>query len=98
MARFSLDYSPPRPSTPRRRRRPYRSPVWLLVSCLLVGGIGLSGTLVLASENQQIRRERDAYALRCDSLLAAKLQADRLLLKANRGLTPPPVGASRLSN
>ncbi len=79
MPRFTLDYS--RPPSPARRRT--ISPLSLLVFCLIVNGIVLAAlSLLLGRENRHLRRQRDAHALRYDSLLATKLHADRLLFNA----------------
>lgn len=91
MSQFTLDYSPPRPPSRNRFRwrRSAVSSVALLGFCLLVNGIVLIGIYLLARENRQLRRERDAQVLRYDSLLATKLHADRLL--AEKLKVPAPV-------
>lgn len=88
MPQFTLDYSPPQSRNRLRRRKSTLSSAALLGFCLLVNGLVLVGICLLARENRQLRRERDAHVLRYDSLLATKLHADRLLAEKRKALAP----------
>lgn len=101
MSRFTLDYSSPRPQSRNRLRRRRSAVSALLGFCLLVTGIVLISLYLLSRENRQLRQERDAHALRYDSLLATKLHADRLLAEQLRGLSPKktaPASSAETSN
>lgn len=104
MNRFSLDYGntarPPLGQQRQKVRLPWRvgrrpagggyvlAGALLLVSLLVSGGVRLRQ---LHTENQQLRSLHDAQRLRYDSLLSAKLEADRRL---HRLMRPAPAGSN----
>ena len=55
---------------------------WLGLPALLLLGIGEVSLLRLRDENRQLRASKNQHYLRYDSLLAAKLEADRRLHQA----------------
>lgn len=95
MSSYSLDYSGTRPNRPRLRqqRRSFLAPISLFVS-----GVSLVYACALTSEYRRLHRDRDAYALRYDSLLAAKLRADYQLLRLEKSQNLPRPDPAGLSN
>ncbi|AQG80834.1 hypothetical protein [Spirosoma montaniterrae] len=82
MTKYTLDYSEQRVGMPRRRRRANVSAVVLVGAFgALVSGLLITQTISLRGENRQLRRQLDAQVLQYDSLLAAKLHADRQLVR-----------------
>lgn len=86
MPRYTLDYSTPSASRPRPRGWPRRRMQVAFrrattVLCALLCGIALVGLLRLQAENDAVREQYDGLALRYDSLLSAKLEADRRLAR-----------------
>ncbi len=82
MTKYTLDYSEQRVGMPRRRRRANISAVVLVGAFgALVSGLLVMQTISLRGENRQLRKQLDAQVLQYDSLLSAKLHADRQLIR-----------------
>lgn len=84
MNQYTLDYSEPRPKRWRRVRPPHRRMTlafrrMLLLLSGLVCGIAAVGLLRMRTEVQIHHKRYQDQAIRYDSVLAAKLEADRQL-------------------
>lgn len=86
MNQYTLDFAdpvqPPRPTRPSRwpRQRMYHAFRRMLVLLSgLVCAIALVGLLRQRTETQSLRERVDAQTVQYDSLLAAKVEADRQL-------------------
>lgn len=83
MAQFRIDYSNPHPSnavTPKKQ--------WprIVLTIILIGALSTSivlmmGTARYGEEIEYLRHERNVLLLRCDSLHAAKIQAEKKMQK-----------------
>jgi hypothetical protein len=78
MSRYTLDYSEKqgRPLRPRRQAHPM---LFVFIVGMLMAGLLVTQSITLKTENQQLRHQLDTQLLQYDSLLAAKLHADRKL-------------------
>lgn len=78
MTKYTLDYSESQgqPDHPRRHAHPM---LFVFIVGMLLSGLLITQSIVLKTENQQLRHQLDTQLLQYDSLLAAKLHADRRL-------------------